>query len=120
MMADAFVQRHDGRRGENSQAEILVVEVRDNGVIGSALIAPLGIRDDGVVVIDQLAADAHAEPLAFGVAELDISQLQIQTIRVRWLQRRILPPRAGVLDLADNRSQLVGLICIRRRTRFNA
>ncbi len=101
VVADAFVHRNHSRSGEDSQVNAVDVQIRDHGVVGTALVAPFRIRNDGVVVIDQLAADAHADPLLRGVAKLGVGQLEIEAIRVRRLQGRLLEPGASVLHLSD-------------------
>ena len=101
MMADALVQRNYGGCGEDPEAKTIQVQIRDHRVVGASLIAPLGIGNDGVVVVDQLAAHPHADPLFLGVAKLGEGQLEIEAVGIGRLQRRLLQPGTGVLHLPD-------------------
>ena len=91
--------RHHRRGGKDAQVLALRIQVQHRRIVGAALVAPLGIGDDGVVVVDELPAHAQAEPVFLRVADLGVSQLQIPANRVRRADRRVLEARTGVLHL---------------------
>ena len=80
----------------------LCVQVQHRRIVGAGLVAPLGVGDDGVVVVDKLPPHAQAEPVLVGRANLNVSQLQIPANRVRRSDRRVLEARTGVLNLRRN------------------
>jgi hypothetical protein len=63
------------------------------------LIAPLGVGDEHVVVVDQLAAHAQAGSLLSWVAKLHIRFLQIPAVHVRRADRWLLEEGPRVLHL---------------------
>ena len=71
MMADAGSQRHYGRCGKDPEMIAAPLQVCDYRIVRPCLIAPFRVGDQRVVVIDQLAADADADPFlgADGPAE---------------------------------------------------
>ena len=92
----------DYRGGEDSEPVALVVEVDDRGVVGAALVAPFGVGDEGVVVVDQLASDAEADLVLLGVAEFDVGELEIVLVLIGRAERGSLAEGPGVLKLADD------------------
>ena len=102
MRAHAIGLRHHGRGGKDAQVLALCVQVQHRRIVGTGLIAPLRVGDDGVVVVDKLPAHAQAEPVLVRRADLGVSQLQIPANRIRRADRRVLKARTGVLHLRRN------------------
>jgi len=99
MRADAIGLRHHGGGGEEAEVLAPGVQVEDGGIVGTGLVAPLGVGDDGVVVVDELSADAEAVPALFRIANLGVGKLEIPADSIRRPDGGVLIALTGVLDL---------------------
>src|SRR5579884_1536373 len=87
MPAHAEIAGDYRKSGEYPNPKAGIVKIGYSGVVRTALVAPFGIRNERVVVVDELPADPHADPLCFGITGFGICKLEIPGVFVRRAQR---------------------------------
>ncbi len=100
MPAYACVPGDDRIRRKEAGPKAAEVKVGRKRVVRTALITPFRIRDDRIVVIDELAAKTHADPLSFRIACFQVCELEVPGIFIGYTDRRFLKERPRVLNLA--------------------
>src|ERR1051326_6086933 len=99
MVTHTEIMRNHRFCHKEAKTKPAIPEIRYQSIVRTPLVAPFRIRDDGIVVIDELPAGAHADPLRLGVADLCVSEFQIPGVFIWRTERRLLSERPGILHL---------------------
>src|SRR5262245_2070427 len=78
------------------------MDIHDSGVIRAALVAPLGVAEDGAVIVNDLAAYPKADRTGLRCTQFDIGLFEIPFHLVRGTNRRLEKHGACILELGDH------------------